>query len=362
MFKKGLVIAAAVGACLSLAACGKTDTGTSISKDDDVVATKPQQNTPSGTKELNITDDDIVRIVKYPEIEVVAHPNLERFAISDVSDIKSDSVSDGLYNIVGHAEIVSSNSWMCELYLNHIDSGIESLPGHRVNVKACGFPKAICYMMDSVYIDLHFYEDEMTVDMIDRNTGESLLGYTDEELMAKYFPELSYDVVDCGALENETVKLSTLTPGKTYAFDNSEKYDDLLLINDTDSELLVTRLSASKGAELERVIVPTNSYHDEPIELEIDSGEVLISVVEITADDIKAQKGVISLGSQSLEVGSAMSFDADDIICNDTDKTYVINLLTFDNKMTWGDTIELKPGDLLSAQDSYFIFVVTDIK
>lgn len=50
MFKKGLIIAAAVGACLSLATCGKTDTGTSISKDDDVVATKPQQNTPSGKR------------------------------------------------------------------------------------------------------------------------------------------------------------------------------------------------------------------------------------------------------------------------------------------------------------------------
>ena len=357
MIKKLISILLALTLCVSLAACGSKD---EPSKPDETpTITKPVEDTKPSTDPTedpgfvpspDVTlpegetwpsekeDEDETTPSESEDVTIPDNSSLPQLKVSDVilTDLKAESAYNGLYRITGVMSSSFGNSWSCTLSI----SGMENDNSGNIDAVKAGIPKCISDIASYVYLNITFNGDKMTCDVIERNTGESLLGIAAEDIIFKMFPELKYDVVDAGQLPKDSLSLSQYEPGKMYAFKADESiWQTPVFNNDSEHEILsVTIYNRNTEEFIGKVFVPNLvcGEYDNDILADAEKGELCIAISTATFEELLDSGDAAAFKSQELSVGNKIENNMDDILCNDTDKTFVLDIE--------GEMIELAPG------------------
>ena len=375
MIKKLISILLALTLCVSLAACGSKD---EPSKPDETpTITNPVEDTkpstdptedpgfvpspevtlPEGETWPSENDDsDKETEPAEPQDPVVPdNSSLPKLNSSDVilSDLMAESAYNGLYRITGVMSSSFGNSWSCTLSI----SGMEHDNSGNIDAVKAGIPKCISDIASYVYLNITFDGDKMTCDVIERKTGESLMGIAAEDIIFKMFPELKYDVVDAGQLPQDSLSLSKYEPGKMYAFKADESiWQTPVFNNDSEHEILsVTIYNRNTEEFIGKVFVPNLvcGEYDNDILADAEKGELCIAISTATFEELLCSGDAAAFKSQELSVGNKIENNMDDILCNDTDKTFVLDIE--------GETIELAPNQAIYVHWFTDVYV-TEIK
>jgi predicted small lipoprotein YifL len=359
MIKKLISILLALTLCVSLAACGSKNEPTKPN-DETPSVTEPAENTKPSTEPTEDPGFVPSPEVTLPEGEtwpsenedsdketepaepqnptVPDNSSLPQLKVSDVilADLKAESAYNGLYRITGVMSSSFGNSWSCSLSI----SGMDCDNSGNIDAVKAGIPKCISDIASYVCLNLKFDGDKMTCDVIERKSGESLLGIADEDIIFKMFPELKYDVVDAGQLPKDSLSLSQYEPGKMYAFKADESiWQTPVFNNDSEHEILsVTIYNRNTGEFIGKVFVPNLvcGEYDNDILADAEKGELCIAISTATFEELLGSGDAAAFKSQELSVGNKIENNMDDILCNDTDKTFVLDIE--------GEMIELAPG------------------
>ena len=345
MIKKIISLLLALTLCVSLVACGSKDEATK--PDDTPVVTNPVDDTKPSTDptedpgfvpspevtipedETNPSEDEEEETTpSEPSIVIPENPSLQKLNASDViiSDLEAKSEYSGLYRVTGLMSSSFGNMWSCTLSVKGQDCDNEG----DIDAPKAGLPQCLSDIYEYVYLNITFNSNEMTCDMIDIKTGESLLGKTDKDILLTLFPELSYEVVDAGDLPAEELSLSQYEPGKMYAFKaNESMWQTPVFKNDTGHDFLsVTVYNRKTGEFGGKVYVPNLvcGEYDNDIMADAEKGELCIAISIVTFDEMLNAKDVTLLKHQELAVGDKIDNDMNDVLCNDTGKTLVLEV------------------------------------
>ena len=195
MIKKLISILLALTLCVSLAACGskeepskpdETPTITNPVEDtkpstdpteDPGFVPSPEVTLPEGETWPSEKEDEETTPSEPDDVTTPANPSLPQLKTSDVivSDLMADSAYNGLYRITGVMSSSFGNSWSCTLSI----SGMENDNSGNIDAVKAGIPKCISDIASYVYLNITFNGDKMTCDVIERKSGDSLLGFAD---------------------------------------------------------------------------------------------------------------------------------------------------------------------------------------
>ena len=374
MIKKLISILLALTLCVSLAACGskeepskpdETPTITNPVEDtkpstdpteDPGFVPSPEVTLPEGETWPSEEEDEDETTPSEPEdVTIPDNPSLTRLNSSDViiSDLMAESAYNGLYRITGVMSSSFGNSWSCTLSI----SGIDCDNSGNIDAVKAGIPKCISDIASYVYLNLTFDGDKMTCDVIECKTGESIMGIAAEDIIFKMFPELKYDVVDAGQLPQDSLSLSKYEPGKMYAFKADESiWQTPVFNNDSEHEILsVTIYNRNTEEFIGKVFVPNLvcGEYDNDILADAEKGELCLAISTATFEELLDSGDAAAFKSQELSVGNKIDNNMDDILCNDTDKTFVLDIE--------GEMIELAPNQAIYV-DWFTDVYVAEIK
>ena len=182
---------------LSLSACGKKDpVKNDILGDLDFSHTSK----PDNTKENESVNDDVEG--SQQEIK---------------SDLKMSKEYNGLYTIGNFMSFSFGEQKQVTLDIKGVD--VEN--SGTIDASQYNLPDCLSNIKEYVYLDIKFNNNKMSIDIVTRDTKESLSAMGTNEIISKIFFEFQGQIKNAGALPTEEIYLSNYQPGYVYVFDSS---------------------------------------------------------------------------------------------------------------------------------------------
>lgn len=272
--------------------------------------------------------------------------------ITNKSKLQTNPQFNGLYEFVGH----SYQGFMFEANLSSISNENKG----EVELSQTILNDKILNYTDFVYLSLTFDNEKIIDwDVLDKNTKESILYFTEEELLNYYFPESNFEKIEAGP-SPETINLSNYEIGKTYVFNvnNEGNFSFPNIINDTEYPILTVSINKNpiyNNFEREYITKHSVQNKNNTYQYLYKDASYSISILETNLNDVFISKKCLNLEGYNIE--DKLNLDREELIVNNTDKIFVLYVLD------WNENIKftLLPGEILSCswQDDIY---VEDIK
>lgn len=353
--KKYIIILLIISCLISLTACSEKE-NINISNTDNIITEeinepikKNEQENVKETQKLENYSD------RSEQIDEKIKENLDKKGIINItneSNLQTNPQFNGLYEFVGH----SYSGFMFEASIDSISNENRG----EIDLSQTILNDKILNYTDFVYISLTFNNEQIIDwDVLDKNTKESVLYFTEEELLSYYFPESNFEKIDAG-LSPETINLSNYEIGKTYVFNinDIENFSFPNIINDTEHPVLTVSINYNPiYNNFERKYIAKHSVknRNNSYQYLYEDAKYSISILETNLDDLFVSKKCLNL--EGYNIYDDLEINIEELIVNNTDKTFVLSVLD------WEEDIEftLLPGEILSCswQDDIY---VEDIK
>ena len=305
---------------LSLSACGKKDlVKNDILGDLDFSHTSK----PDNTKENENVNDDV-----------------ESSKQEDKSDLKMSKEYNGLYTIGNFMSFSFGQQKQVTLDIKGVD--VEN--SGTIDASQYNFPDCLSDIKEYVYLDIKF-NNKMSIDIVTRDTKESLSGMSTNEIISKIFFEFQGQIKNAGALPTEEIYLSNYQPGYVYVFDapenNLDNYDIPSSVNDTENDVVFYTIKNNEGEIKDRLFVFKNCVNSSNRQFtllpESTDGKVYMAVGVATPEMVEKQHELIKLSKY--DISDIVNISVNNILYNDTDKTITINVEGFEETKE----IDIKP-------------------
>ena len=320
---------------LSLSACGKKDpVKNDILGDLDFSHTSK----PDNTKENESTNADDVESSKQEA----------------QSGLKMSKEYNGLYTVGNFMSFSFGEQKQVTLGIKGVD--VEN--SGTIDASQYNLPDCLSNIKEYVYLDIKFHNNKMSIDIVTRDTKESLSAMSTNEIISKIFFEFQGQTKNAGALPTEEIYLSNYQPGYVYVFDapenNLDNYDIPSSVNDTENDVVFYTIKNSEGEIKDRLFVFKNCVNSSNRQFtllpESTDGKVYMAVGVATPEMVEKQHELIKLSKY--DISDIVNIGVDNILYNDTDKTITINVEGF------GETkeIDIKPNCMANVG---FLYDVT---
>ena len=294
---------------LSLSACGEKDSvKNDILGDLDFSHTNKQEN----TNENESTNADDIESSK-PEVK---------------GDLKMSKEYNGLYTMGNFMSFSFGQQKQITLDIKGVD--VEN--SGTIDVSQYNLPNCLPDIREYIYLDIQFDNKKMSIDVVTRDTKESLSGMDENEIISKIFLEFQGELKSVGNIPTEDIYMSNYQPGNVYVFDIPENklkdYEIPNSINDTEHDVVLYTIKNSEGEINDRVFVFKNSFNGENRQFVLlpDStdGKIYMGVAVATPEIVEKQCELIKLSKY--DIGDIVNISVKNILYNDTDKTITINV------------------------------------
>lgn len=294
---------------LSLSACGEKD-----SVKNDILGDLDFSHTskPDNTKENESVNTD----------------DAESSQQEIKSDLKMSKEYNGLYTIGNFMSFSFGQQKQITLDIKGVD--VEN--SGTIDASQYNLPDCLANIKEYVYLDIKFNNNKMSIDIVTRDTKESLSGMDENEIVAKVFPEFQGKLKNVGNIPTKDLYMSSYQPGCVYVFDIPEnELDDYEIpnsINDTEHDVILYTIKNSEGEMKERVFVFKNSFDNGNRQFTLlpDStdGKIYMGVAVATPEIVAKSHKLIALSKYN--INDEINVSVNEIIHNDTEKTVTINV------------------------------------
>lgn len=307
--KKILVLFLTVTIILSLSACGqKEDFRNDVLGDLDFSHTEKHED----EKQDENTNSS--------ETETVI-PNAQ-------STLKMGKEYDGLYTIGNYMSFSVDGQKYMTLDIHGVD--VEN--SGAIDATRYDIPDCLSDIKEYIYLDIEFNNKKMSIDIVTRDTKESLSGMDTNEIISKIFFEFQGELKNVGNIPTEDIYMSNYQPGNVYVFDIPENklkdYEIPNSINDTEHDVVLYTIKNNEGEINDRVFVFQNSFNSDNRQFVLlpDStdGKIYMGVAVATPEMVAKDNKLIKLSNY--EVNDKINIGVNEIIHNNTEKTITINV------------------------------------
>lgn len=254
----------------------------------------------------------------------------------------SDETFSGVYEICGYSAMSFGSQRSLSLDLE----GVDNKNSGTYEASHTTIPNYVTDFNDYIYMKLTFSSDGLTSwSFIDKLSMADLGQMSESDLNARLFPETQYEQVAAGTLSEE-IFLSQYAPGKMYVFDLPENEDGSYVIppitNDTDIPVLAVSVRIGENEEFNREMKVNKVIESNSMNFSFGSGyakKIYMAVMESSVDYVVRTADCYMLSNCT--IGSAIDFDFEDFVYNDTNETLVLSCND--------ETYILKPGDIVEC-------------
>lgn len=258
------------------------------------------------------------------------------------SNLKMGKEYDGLYIVGNYMSFSFGDQKQMTLDVRGVD--VEN--SGTIDATQYDMPDCLSDIKEHVYLDIKFNDKKMSIDVVTRDTKESLRGMSTNEIISKIFFEFQGQIKNAGALPTEEIYLSNYQPGYVYVFDapenNLDNYDIPSSVNDTENDVVFYTIKNSEGEIKDRLFVFKNCVNSSNRQFtllpESTDGKVYMAVGVATPEMVKKQHELIKLSKY--DIGDIVNISVNNILYNDTDKTIIINVEGFEETKE----IDIKPN------------------
>jgi predicted small lipoprotein YifL len=320
---------------LSLSACGEKD-----SVKNDILGDLDFSHTskPDNTKENESVNTD----------------DAESSQQEIKSDLKMSKEYNGLYTIGNFMSFSFGQQKQITLDIKGVD--VEN--SGTIDASQYNLPDCLSNIKEYVYLDIKFNNNKMSIDIVTRDTKESLNGMNDNEAVTKIFSEFQGELKSVGNIPTEDIYMSNYQPGNVYVFDIPENklkdYEIPNSINDTEHDVVLYTIKNNEGEMNDRVFVFQNSFNSDNRQFVLlpDStdGKIYMGVAVATPEMVAKDNKLIKLSNY--EVNDKINIGVNEIIHNNTEKTITINVKAGEDTKV----MKIKPNCMA---DVSFIYDVT---
>ncbi len=270
------------------------------------------------------------------------------------SDLKMSKEYNGLYTIGNFMSFSFGQQKQVTLDIKGVD--VEN--SGTIDASQYNLPDCLSNIKEYVYLDIKFNNNKMSIDIVTRDTKESLSDMSTNEIISKIFFEFQGQIKNAGALPTEEIYLSNYQPGYVYVFDapenNLDNYDIPSSVNDTENDVVFYTIKNSEGEIKDRLFVFKNCVNSSNRQFtllpESTDGKIYMAVGVATPEMVEKQHELIELSKY--DIGDIVNISVNNLLYNDTDKTITINVEGF------GETkeIDIKPNCMANVG---FLYDVT---
>ena len=270
------------------------------------------------------------------------------------SDLKMSKEYNGLYTIGNFMSFSFGQQKQITLDIKGVD--VEN--SGTIDASQYNLPDCLSNIKEYIYLDIKFNNNKMSIDIVTRDTKESLSGMNTNEIVAKVFPEFQGELKNVGNIPTKEIFMSNYQPGYVYVFDIPENklnnYEIPNSINDTEHDVILYNIKNSEGEIKDRVFVFKNSFDNGNRQFTLlpDStdGKIYMGVAVANPEIVAKSYKLIALSKYN--INDEVNVSVNEIIHNDTDKTITINVNAGDETKT----MEIKPNCMANVS---FIYDVT---
>lgn len=347
MQKKLYILLAITLITINLAACSKTEKQEVVTLPPEVLQEAPPAITPE-TPSLDtqpIVESDIITEPEAPTETETPGESVEIIPSDKPAaegEFGTSADFSGVYEICGYSAMSFGSQRSLSLDLE----GVDNENSGTYEASHTTIPNYVTDFKDYIYMKLTFSSEGLTSwSFIDKLSMVDLGQMSESDLNARLFPETQYEQVAAGTLPEE-ILLSHYTPGKMYVFDLPENEDGSYVIppitNDTDIPVLAVSVRVGENEEFSREMKVNKVIESNSMNFSFGSGyakKIYMAVMESSVDYVVRTADCYMLSNCT--IGSAIDFDFEDFVYNDTNETLVLNC---DD-----ETYILNPGDIVEC-------------